>query len=102
MGRVRRTSAQVQVKDDFRALPEYCVDPLTITAIGLLLGEAKMTKCIAAAKARGLREFAIIGDVGLHVALRPAPGSEPPEPWLHEFVKPKYLAQAQQILSEDD
>lgn len=101
MGRVRRTSAQVQVKDDFRALPEYCVDPLTITAIGLKLGEQRMQECILAAKRRGIREFAIIGDTSIRVMLRPPPDAWPPEPWMHEWVKPKYLAQAKAIISEE-
>lgn len=98
MGRL--TSVQVQVKDRFRALPEYCVDPLEITAIGLKLGQSKMEKARAWARERAMGEFAIIGDSGVHVALRPPFDSRPPEPWLHEFVQPVYLAQARGIVTD--
>lgn len=90
----------IVIKDTFRPMPEYCVDPLTITAIGLKLGEAAMDKAVLKAKERGLREFAVIGDCGIHVALRVPPEAWPPEPWMHEFVKPKYLAQARSIIND--
>ena len=99
MGRMR--SAQVQVRDTFRALPEYVLDPLEITAVGLKLGEIEMEKAILRAKSRGLREFAIIGDCSIRVALRPPADMRPPEPWLHEFVKPKYLARAKEYIKDD-
>lgn len=100
MGRVRRTSATVQMRDTFRALPEYYLDPLEITAVGLKLGEDKMEKCILAAKDRGLREFAIIGDCSIRVTLRPPVDMRPPEPWMHEFVKTKYLARAKSLVTD--
>jgi hypothetical protein len=88
-------SRQVQVKDNFRPMSEYCVDPLTIVAIGLKIGEAKMEKARLLAKERGMGEFAAgIGNAGLHVSLRVPPDAWPPEEWMHEFVKPKYLHQA--------
>ena len=87
-----RKSAQIQVKDNFRPMSEYCVDPLTMVAIGLKLGDAKMEKARLLAQERMLGEFAAgIGNAGLTVALRPSADSLPPEEWLHEFVKPKYL-----------
>lgn len=93
-------SAQVQVRDTFKPLPEYSLDPLEITAIGLMLGAHKMDKARLAAKERGLREFAIIGNASVRVELRPQADMRPPEGWLHEFVKPRYLAQAREIVSE--
>ena len=101
MGRVRRTSAQVQVADFFKALPDYYLDPLEITAVGLKLGEHEMEKCILRAKERGVREFAIIGDCSIRVTLRPPQDMRPPEGWLHEFVKPKYLARAKSYVTDD-
>lgn len=93
-------SAQVQVKDTFKPLPEYCIDPLEVTAIGLMLGAHKMDKARLAAKERGLREFAVIGNASIRVELKPQADMRPPEGWLHEFVKPKYLAQAKGIVRE--
>lgn len=103
MGRLtaRATSAQVQVRDPFRPLPEYCIDPLEMTAIGLKLGPLKLDAARLAAQERGLREFAIVGDCSIRVQLRPPADMRPPEPWLHEWVKPKYLAQALAIVREE-
>lgn len=98
----RGTSAQVQIRDPFRPLPSYCVDPLTITAVGLMLGEAKMDKARKWAKDRAIGEFAVIGDAGIRIELHPAKDSWPPEPWLHEFVKPKYMHKAHQIISDEN
>jgi hypothetical protein len=94
-------SAQAQVRDPFKALPEYVVDPLEVTAIGLKLGAHRMDKARRAAKERGLREFAIVGNASVRVSLRPPADMRPPEPWLHEFVLPRYLAQAQAIMREE-
>lgn len=98
---MRRTSAQVQVRDPFRPLPEYCVDPLTIMAIGLKIGQDKMDKARLLAKERGLGEFAAdIGGIALHVDLHPPIDSWPPEPWLHEFVTEKHYFQAKMMVSD--
>lgn len=97
----RRSSAQVQVKDTFRPMSEYCVDPLTICAIGLLIGEDKMMKARRLAKERGLGEFAAgIGNAALHVELHPPHDSWPPEEWLHEFVKEKHYYQAKMAVTD--
>ncbi len=102
MGSVKRTSAQVQVADNFRPLPEYYVDPLEMTAIGLLLGEKKMDKARLAARERAIGEFAIVGNASIRVKLRPPADMRPPEPWLHEWVKPKWLAKAREYVTEDE
>lgn len=100
MGGVRKTSGQVQTRDPFRPLPEYALDPLEVTAVGLKLGADKWTKCRMAAKERGLREYAIVGDASIRVILRPPADMRPPDGWLHEFIKPRYLAQAKQIVTQ--
>lgn len=97
----RRSSAQVQVKDPFRPMSEYCVDPLTIVAIGLRIGRDKMDKARELAKERAMGEFAAgIGNAALHVALHPPQDAWPPEEWLHEFVKPKYYHQAKMMVTD--
>ena len=100
MGSVRKTSAQIQVADSFRPMPEYYVDPLELTAIGLKLGEIEFGKARLRAQERGLREMAIIGNASIRVALRPPADMRPPEGWLHEFVKPKYLARAKEYVKD--
>jgi hypothetical protein len=94
-------SAQAQVRDTFKPLPEYVLDPLEITAVGLKLGAHRMDKARLAAKERGLREFAIVGNASVRVNLRPPADMRPPEGWLHEFVRPAYMAQARLILAEE-
>lgn len=93
-----RASPNILIKDPFRPLPEYCIDPLEYVAIGLKLGQDKMEKARLWAQERALGERAIIGDSSIRVELHPVPDSRPPEPWLHEFVKPKYLAQARKYV----
>lgn len=78
----------------FRPLTEVYVDPLEIVAIGLKLGQKAMDKAILAAKLRGIREYAIIGNHSVRVSLHPPADMRPDPGWLHEFVKPKYLARA--------
>ena len=97
---MKGTSGTVQVKDKFRALPEYCVEPLEIVAIGLKLGMAKFDRCRELAQERGVGEFAVIGNCGIQVMLNAPEDSRPPEGWLHEFVKIKYLAQARIMVTD--
>lgn len=98
---MKETSAQVQVTDTFKPYPEYCLDPLEITAIGLYLGPQKMDKARLKAQERGLREFCIVGNASVRVQCFPPLDMRPPEPWLHEFVKPKYLAEAKKYVTEE-
>jgi hypothetical protein len=91
--------AMINVGDySFRPLTEVYVDPLEIVAIGLKLGQKEMDKCIARAKARGVREYAIIGNHSVRVSLHPPSDMRPDQGWLHEFVKPKYLARAREYV----
>jgi hypothetical protein len=98
---VSRADPRVIIADPFRPLPEYCIDPLEYVAIGLKLGQDKLEKAKLWALERALGEKAIIGDCSIRVELRPPADARPPEPWLHEFVKPKYLAQAKRYLFDD-
>lgn len=96
----RRTSAQVQVKDEFRPLTEYCLEPLEVVALGLSLGSDKMDKARLLAKERGIGEFCCFGDWAIYTALRPPEDMRPPEPWTHEFLKPKFMHQARMIVTD--
>lgn len=96
----RRATPQVQVRDFYVPLPEYCLDPLEITAIGLMVGESRFEKFRLRAKERGTGEFAIIGDSAIHVSLHPPKDMRPPEGWIHEWVKAKFMHQAKEVVQE--
>jgi len=96
----------IVVKDTFRPLSEYAVDPLTWTAIALHVSDGgqkmhRWDQCIAEAKVRAIGEKAVVGEAGLRVMLRPPADAWPPEAWLREFVKPKWLLLAKQVVTED-